>query len=40
MSSMSDGRPVFVLWAGGTGVERLPQEFRAGGHDVLSVLRV
>ena len=40
MSSMIEGRPVFVLWVAGTGLERLQQELWAGGHVVLSVLRV
>jgi acetoin utilization protein AcuB len=40
MSSVIEGRPVYVLWVAGTGVERLQQELWAGGHQVLSVLRV
>lgn len=40
MSSMIEGRPVFVLWAAGTGLSGLQQELWAGGHVVLSVLRV
>ncbi len=40
MSSMIEGRPVFVLWVAGSGIELLQQELWAGGHYVLSVLRV
>lgn len=40
MSSVIEGRPVYVLWVAGAGVQRLQQELWAGGHQVLSVLRV
>ena len=39
-SSIIEGRPVYVLWVSGTGIHGLQQELWAGGHMVLSVLRV
>lgn len=39
MSSMLEGRPVFMLWVLGTGVDNVVQDLWAGGHVVLSIIR-
>ncbi len=40
MSSLIEGRPVFVLWVHGPGVDGLQRELWSGGHVVLSILHV
>jgi acetoin utilization protein AcuB len=40
MSSVIEGRPVYVLWVAGPGVNGLQRELWSGGHVVLSILHV